>query len=543
MAAIAIAIAVSYSNVLHAPFIWDDEELVVNNHVIRNWSELPRIFTHSAFGQKISQGKFYRPVQIATYTADYQLWGLNPAGFRLTNILIHFLTSITLLLLYRQLGLKKAVAVWAALLFAVHPAAIEVVTYISGRGDALSVLLSVCAFSLWLAGKRGEEKKRTAGKTEDSRNNSFYTVIDDFYMVASLFLFLLALLTKENIIILPLIMTAYGFLNRNTMALFSWLTLALMNIMAFSFAAWRLFLTPASSAGTLSKIAIAPLEDVFFTLPRILWEYTRLAIIPFNLHMEYHFIERSLLNPWLITLPLLLPGYYFLAKINKNSLFWLLWLGIALIPVSQVGVRLASTIREHWLYFPLIGLLPLLVGFFEYAAGFISKKGPGKIKHLLSFNSTVIIVLALYTLFLMLTTINRNHDWTSAERLYAHDLAHAPDSFLLSNNLGVIHFRNGNLEKAKYYFQQAIFASPRNGYDMAYNNLGVIAEAEGNPGLAEFFYLRAIETNSTRLAYYNLIRLYETQGNREALEKILMDALQDHPSDPVFIQKQNSYGI
>ncbi|MFN3966660.1 MAG: hypothetical protein ACK4JE_03055, partial [Endomicrobiia bacterium] len=133
---------VCYWGALKNPFIWDDEETVVSNQFIRKWSNLPKIFTYSLFGEKFSGASFYRPIQTASYFIDYAFWKLNPAGYHLTNLLIHILNTFLVFLIFRKLPVlnefKITKAFFISLIFLIHPVQTESVVYVSGRGDLLA---------------------------------------------------------------------------------------------------------------------------------------------------------------------------------------------------------------------------------------------------------------------------------------------------------------------------------------------------------------------------------------------------------------------
>ena len=88
-------------------------------------------------GQKVN---FYRPLQVASYVVDYSLWGLNPAGYHLTNILLHVGVAIALFYFLNLLFGSQKISLAASLLYAVHPAHTQAVSYILGRADILCAL-------------------------------------------------------------------------------------------------------------------------------------------------------------------------------------------------------------------------------------------------------------------------------------------------------------------------------------------------------------------------------------------------------------------
>ena len=79
------------------------------------------------------------------------------------------------------------------------------------------------------------------------------------------------------------------------------------------------------------------------------------------------------------------------------------------------------------------------------------------------------------------------------------------------NNLGYNYFLNQDTDKAKQYFQQAIYNSPQHGYSVALNNLGVIYEMENNLPLAKIYYEKSIKAGKYKLAYKNLDRLLKLE--------------------------------
>jgi hypothetical protein len=101
-------------------------------------------------------GNFYRPFVIISYVIDLLIWKTNPWGWHFTNILIHVLNCILVFLTIVQLLQKESakhswlVAGVATLFFGLRPLLGEVVFWISGRGDSLSLLGMLIAFYSFL---------------------------------------------------------------------------------------------------------------------------------------------------------------------------------------------------------------------------------------------------------------------------------------------------------------------------------------------------------------------------------------------------------
>jgi hypothetical protein len=130
-----------------------------------------------------------RPVIALAYIWDSWLWGVNPSGYHFTNVLIHALNALLVYLLAKELALiKRAGALAAAAIFALHPAHAEAVSWIAGRTDLISTffyLSALLAFGIYRI--RGQAR----------------------YWLISLALYLLGLFSKEIVITFPLMALAY----------------------------------------------------------------------------------------------------------------------------------------------------------------------------------------------------------------------------------------------------------------------------------------------------------------------------------------------
>jgi len=157
---VGLASAAVYIFTLQYDFVWDDVALVSENAYIRSPRFVGEYFRRD-FGVlshwSLSVRWYYRPLLALSFFADYQVWGTNPAGFHLTNLLLHVLSSLLVALLARRLSGQDSVAALAGLFFAVHPAHVEPVAFISGRVDALVTAFGLaCVLAFLVArGERG----------------------------------------------------------------------------------------------------------------------------------------------------------------------------------------------------------------------------------------------------------------------------------------------------------------------------------------------------------------------------------------------------
>jgi tetratricopeptide (TPR) repeat protein len=161
----AAVAAAAYLQALHFPFISDDTVYITENTKLLglHFSELWRLFI-----EPYNRYEFL-PLRDLSYWFDITLFGLNPAAFRLHNIILYLLclplVYATTLGLWRYFRPADTTAVpWAAAsvtaLFALHPAHVEAVVWISGRKDVLSGLFSLLA--LWFAVNAKRERGLSA---------------------------------------------------------------------------------------------------------------------------------------------------------------------------------------------------------------------------------------------------------------------------------------------------------------------------------------------------------------------------------------------
>ena len=152
---IAVIVAAAWAPALRGDFVWDDQHDIVNSDRLHHARAIVDVFRHHAMwsaDQPETTVATYRPLALATLAIDYQLWGLRPAGFHATSILLHILATLALFLALRRLLRADVPAAALALLFALHPANAEAVAWINGRSEVLA--LAFGALALWAASAR-----------------------------------------------------------------------------------------------------------------------------------------------------------------------------------------------------------------------------------------------------------------------------------------------------------------------------------------------------------------------------------------------------
>ncbi|MBI4594736.1 MAG: tetratricopeptide repeat protein, partial [Candidatus Rokubacteria bacterium] len=163
-ALIGLVTVAVFSTALFNDFVeWDDYANLVDNPDYRGlgWTHLRWMFTTALMGQWI-------PLAWITLGLDYLVWGMNPVGYHLTNVLLHAANGIVFYFVARRLlalttsarGARLDLgAAGAALFFAVHPLRAESVAWATERRDVLSGLFFLLTVLLYLKAATGPERR------------------------------------------------------------------------------------------------------------------------------------------------------------------------------------------------------------------------------------------------------------------------------------------------------------------------------------------------------------------------------------------------
>ncbi len=141
----------------HASFRADDFDgikLIATPEGV-TWNRVLGYFYLPATDLPIRPDGFYRPLFSLSFALDYAVWGTNPLGYTLTNVLLHAATAALVALITLELGGRWAAGLLAGLLFAVYPAHPFSMNYIGDRPDVLAsalYLLSLYAYMRFRAG-------------------------------------------------------------------------------------------------------------------------------------------------------------------------------------------------------------------------------------------------------------------------------------------------------------------------------------------------------------------------------------------------------
>jgi hypothetical protein len=361
---IAAMVLIAYSNTFKSSFHFDDNPSIVENPSIK----------HVTSDNVIGLITGIRPVVFLSLMLNYQLGGLNVAGYHIFNIAVHIANSMFVyLLIFRTLNLPRLeakyrgkagrMALFGALLFAVHPVQTESVTYIITRTELLATFFYLATFLLFMKGAR-------SGKAS--------------YYVGAVLTSILAMGSKEWAVTLPALLMLYDYLfiaeGKVGTVVSRWMFyLAIALTCSIVFRHLDIFAPSNTGAGigfNVSTTSGITAKTFWLTSLNVIWTYIRLLFLPIHQNLDYDYpIAKTLFE-----FPTLLSFMGHIAVVS--AAFWLYkkkgwllipfgvaWFYIGLSPV-QSFVPIIDVVFEHRLYMPSIGFFIVFVvayeGLFEW---------------------------------------------------------------------------------------------------------------------------------------------------------------------------------
>src|SRR3989339_66541 len=510
----------SYAPAIRNGYIWDDDDYVLNNLLIRSPNGLKNIwFDFSA--AKIFTHQYY-PMVFTSFWIDYQLWRLNPFYYHLVNIILHSFNAIIIfLILYK---LKVHGAWFAAFIFALHPVHVESVAWISERKNVLSTffyLLAVLSYIKYL--KLGESLSKDTGLKPFDKYQTFYFI--------SLFLYICALLTKTVTCSMPVAILLLLWWKQKKIFFKNLLPLIPFFIIGFIMGILTIWVEK-NFVGARGIVWDFSIIDRFLIAGRAIWFYVSSLLWPNNLIFIYPKWQIDSGIWWQYLYPAsviaILIISVFLQKFISNALliallFFIITLSPALGFIDIYPMKF-SFVADHFQYLASIGLITIWV-----AGIAILFKKFGKNLNWVKY----IIFLTILTLFSRKVWL-QSHIYKDQMTLWQDTIIKNPAATLAHNNLSILYYNQGEYEKSiksnpiffNAYNNLAFLYSKNNENDKAvqiyeiflqknpyettaYNNVGVIYAKQKKYKEAFISFQKAVKIDSDNiLAHKNLGNLF-----------------------------------
>ena len=473
-----------YANSLSGAFVFDDTKQIVGNPSLHSWSNIFRAFSNDVWSfergtlSKDIPPPYYRPLFTIYLTINYQLFGLWEPGWHLMNLLVHTSATVFVYYLLRRLSGDILIASLTALLFGLHPAHVESVSWISGIPDPLAALFYVPSL-IWYVRYRQEGGAK--------------------WLAASLVAYGLAALCKETPLALPLVIVVWELTQPSGGKKFgARLREATWRIIPYGAVAAAYLVLRFSVLGRLSWkhpfMARVPSEAIWMTVPYVFVNYLRHLIAPFRLSLIYgtSFIMSATDPRFLVPTGLLLLLATIL-WIYRKKLDTGLWVALALtiaplVPVLNLKVfHYEYVIQDRYLYLPSIGFCSLVVLL-------IVRVTRGNQKLTMAIAGVIILAFGV-------STVLQNRVWHDARALWQRAIFYAPNSWSTHYNLGLAYLNSKQNDLALAQLEEAIRLNPNEA--TIYNNLALAQAALGDLNSAIANSKQALALDPTTIEAHN----------------------------------------
>jgi hypothetical protein len=416
-AGLASAAALAYLNAFRGAYQFDDYTVIVQN---------PAVASVSAWAASMPG---IRPLLKLSYALNHGA-GLGLLGFHAFNLLCHVATALLAMRVCRRLAASSArlaplagpIGLTAGLIFALHPAQTEAVTYLSGRSMSLMGGLYLGAIVA----------HQTAGGGLSAR-------------LVSPLLFALALATKETGVTLP---AALVLLDRAEGAPWSralrrtlphWAVLAAALLAGLALPGYQRLLGFSLAIRSVADNLLTQVGGVSYLLAQ--------PLLGLRTSMDPPLGPETALTPGLavrgaLLLAVLAAGVALFRRRPPVGAA-VLWLFLHLAPTNSLLPRL-DVANDRQLYLAILGPA------FLAAAGawrWLPRQG-------------AMVAACVVALLLGTATIRRNEDYRSERALWAATVATSPQSPRAWNNLGYAHQLAGELEPAAAAYERALALDP-----------------------------------------------------------------------------------
>jgi tetratricopeptide (TPR) repeat protein len=466
-AGLAVATVAVYFGVWdHAFLSFDDGLYIVDNPFLREGLSA----TGLRWAATTGFGANWFPVTWLSLLLDYELHGLEPAGYLATNLVIHVLSSVLLFLVLARMTQAPGRSAFVAGVFALHPLHVESVAWASERKDVLSGLFWMLTLGAWA---------RYAARPSATRYVAVFVALA------------LGLMAKPMLVTLPFVLLLLddwplGRLRspegRIEPARLRRLAVEKLPLLALVVASSVITLIVQRAGGAMRTLDHVPLDERLGNALVAYVRYIGKAFFPSGLAVFYPHPESALPLWQPLAAAAFLVGvsvFAFLGWRRRPYLFmgWFWFVGtlVPVIGLVQVGNQ---AIADRYTYLPLIGLSIAVTW------GAVEAAGRALPRPALRFAGALVLAVLGGTAWLQV------RHWRDDITLFSHAIAVTSDNMVAHTTLGYALIEDGRADEAAAHLEEAIRIAPR--YAEAHGLLGGARYAQGRLEEAVESYQRAV---------------------------------------------------
>jgi tetratricopeptide (TPR) repeat protein len=480
-------------------FVIDDGVQIGQNATTHSLRNIPSFFFGDIF--KVFNGlssNYYRPLFWTTLAIEYRFFGLHEWGYHLANVLAHALVCFLVYRLAKAMELDRGVAALAAALFAVQPAHVEAVAWISAIPEMMMAACVIGSLLLYLDFRRSGDAKKLA--------------------LAAL-LFLAGLWFKETAMVLPLLIAVYeAACGRLAKALHPRVLIAYGS-------AFVVYLVSRSIAisGFFRPDTPVPFTVEMLTWPEVLWFYLRHLLLPIrqSAYYDHYYVAGFGRAFWLPALAIVAAAavYALLARFSPRRRL-LTFCGVAaaigMLPVLHLRVFLWRELaHDRYLYLASVFFCLAL------AALISDLRWPG-----IARTAVAVALLTVYAGAVVVESL----PWRSEIEVYRHARVIAPENVRPKYGYAVELLSRGRVDEAEQQLRDVVVLAP-NWFEPRFG-LGQIAFSQGRYDDADRHIAMALTVRPDLEADVLLAAARMRMGRFAAAEQPLRDAIALAPATP-----------
>ncbi len=420
----------AYLPAMRGPFIMDDDLLVTENPMVKSADGLRRFWL-------TTEAPDYFPLTSTSFWIEWRMWGMNPTGYRATNVVLHALSAI---LIWRILNRLDVPGAWvAAAAFALHPVCVASVAWIAERKNTLPMVFYLLSILLYLDFDARPREAR-------------------WKYAASLGAFVLAMLAKTSVVMLPVVLLLCAWWRHRRVRRADLLRSIPFFILSAALSAVTVWFQYTRAIGEDVVRTDSPLSRTVVAGCAI-WFYLLKTIAPVGLSMIYPRWDLGGVS-WTSALPgmalviLFAICWRYRATWGRSPLLALGYFVVSLFPVLgffNIYFMKFALVADHYAYIALIGVIALAVGAAAHALRRAPRAG-------VAFVVATLVVLVV----LLALTSARARLFADEQTLWADAAAKASSSWVVQNNYAHALLRHYKTDIAAEHFRESLRLDPDN---------------------------------------------------------------------------------